>query len=110
MPKSPTATLVKEVKERFRNKGKQDINDSPLQSKKEEGFVLNGESVMIGDPEISFGTGRGQVKLKGSEAIEAGGWALRLLLLARAVSVVLKAIAVLGGVAVAHLLLQILSS
>ena len=37
-------------------------------------------------PEISFGAGRNQVTLKGSEAIKAGGWTLRLLFVAKAVA------------------------
>jgi hypothetical protein len=36
-------------------------------------------------PEVHLGTGKSQISLKGKEAIRAAGWALRLLLLARAV-------------------------
>jgi hypothetical protein len=41
-----------------------------------------------GIPEISIGSGRGQVKLKGKEAIEASGWALRVLFIAKAIALV----------------------
>ena len=59
--------------------------------------TMTGERVMSGNriPEISFGAGRGQVKLKGKESIDAGGWALRLLFVARAVAYVVTPGAVL---------------
>jgi hypothetical protein len=43
-------------------------------------------------PEFSFGKGRTQICLKGKEAIQAGGWAIRTLLLARAFAVLVPAI------------------
>jgi hypothetical protein len=40
----------------------------------------------MSDPEISIGSGKTQVILRGRDAIRAAGWALRLLLFARAAS------------------------
>jgi len=45
-------------------------------------------------PEFSFGKGRTQINLKGKEAIQAGGWAIRTLLVARAFAVLVPAIAI----------------
>jgi hypothetical protein len=38
-------------------------------------------------PEITFGTGKSRVTLRGSQAIRAAGWTLRFLLIARALSI-----------------------
>jgi hypothetical protein len=46
----------------------------------------------MSEPEFSFGNGRNQIKLKGSEAIRAGGWSIRALLLARAAAILVPAI------------------
>jgi hypothetical protein len=43
--------------------------------------------------EISLGSGKSQVVLKGREAIRAAGWALRLLLISRAVATLTVSIA-----------------
>lgn len=48
----------------------------------------------MSDPEFSFGKGRNQINLKGKEAIREGGWAIRGLLLARAMAILLPAFAV----------------
>jgi hypothetical protein len=40
-------------------------------------------------PEVIFGSGKGQISLRGREAIRAAGWALRLLLYARALKILL---------------------
>jgi len=45
-------------------------------------------------PEFSFGKGRTQINLKGKVAIQAGGWAIRMLLAARAFALLLPAIAI----------------
>jgi hypothetical protein len=45
-------------------------------------------------PEFSFGKGRTQINLRGKEAIKAGGWAIRTLLVARAFALLLPAIAI----------------
>jgi hypothetical protein len=42
----------------------------------------------MSDPEFSFGKGRNQINLKGKDAIREGGWAIRTLLLARALAIV----------------------
>jgi hypothetical protein len=34
-------------------------------------------------PEISFGYGLGQIRIRGKEALRAAGWAVRFLLVAR---------------------------
>jgi hypothetical protein len=48
-------------------------------------------------PEVIFGSGKSQISLRGREAIRAAGWALRMLLFARAVRVLL--LFPLGGMA-----------
>jgi hypothetical protein len=48
-------------------------------------------------PEFSFGEGRFKINLKGEEAIRAGGWAIRCLLLARALAILVPTV---GGIAV----------
>ena len=48
----------------------------------------------MSDPEFSFGKGRGQINLKGKDAIREGGWSIRALLLARALAILLPAIAI----------------
>jgi len=40
-------------------------------------------------PEFSFGDGKNKVSIKGREAIRAAGWALRLLLFARAMNMLI---------------------
>jgi len=40
------------------------------------------------DPEFSFGKGWGHIALRGKEAIHQGGWAIRALLLARGLAIV----------------------
>jgi hypothetical protein len=47
----------------------------------------------MSDPEFSFGNGRNQIKLKGSEAIKAGGWTIRALLLAKAAAILVPVLA-----------------
>jgi len=47
----------------------------------------------MSDPEFSFGQGRNQIILKGDKAIREGGWSIRALLLARAMAILLPAIA-----------------
>jgi hypothetical protein len=48
----------------------------------------------MSEPEFSFGKGRGQIKIKGSDAIRESGWSIRALLLARAMAILLPAIAI----------------
>ncbi len=48
----------------------------------------------MSDPEFSFGKGRSQINLKGKDAIREGGWSIRALLLARALAILLPAIAI----------------
>ena len=60
--------------------------ESPLFDRTLSGAKERRESVMS-EPEVSFGNGRNQIKLKGSEAIRAGGWSIRVLLLARAAAI-----------------------
>jgi hypothetical protein len=50
------------------------------------------------DPEISIGSGRSQIVLKGREAIRAAGWTLRFLLFARGVSLLGVGLAVAAAV------------
>jgi hypothetical protein len=45
------------------------------------------------DPEFSFGYGRYRINLKGKDAIRAGGWSIRVLLLARAMAILFPAVA-----------------
>ncbi len=40
----------------------------------------------MGDPEISIGSGKTQITLRGREAIRAAGWPLRFLLFAYAIA------------------------
>jgi hypothetical protein len=44
-------------------------------------------------PEFTFGKGRTQINLKGRDAIREGGWSIRALLLARALAILVPAIA-----------------
>jgi hypothetical protein len=43
----------------------------------------------MSEPEFSFGRGRNQIKLKGNEAIRAGGVAIRFLLFSKGIAIVL---------------------
>jgi hypothetical protein len=43
----------------------------------------------MSEPEISFGSGKGQVVLKGRDAIRAAGWAVPLVLLAKAAAILI---------------------
>jgi hypothetical protein len=43
----------------------------------------------MSEPEFSFGSGRNQIKLKGNEAIREGGPAIRFLLRAKGIAIVL---------------------
>lgn len=47
------------------------------------------------EPEFSFGKGRNQISLKGADAIREARWAIRALLVARALAVVLAGSAIL---------------
>jgi hypothetical protein len=46
------------------------------------------------EPEFEFGSGRGKISLKGRDAIRAGGWTIRALLVARALRILLPALAI----------------
>jgi hypothetical protein len=54
-------------------------------------------------PEFSFGKGRNQIVLKGKAAIREGGWAIRFLLISRALAVLLSALAVVSAIFLFHL-------
>jgi hypothetical protein len=55
---------------------------------------------VMGDPEISFGSGKSLIVLKGRDAIRAAGWALRFLLFARGASNLLLSTAVVVACAI----------
>jgi hypothetical protein len=52
----------------------------------------------MSDPEISFGSGKSLIVLKGRESIRAAGWALRYLLFARATMMLMLSGGGIGGV------------
>jgi hypothetical protein len=43
----------------------------------------------MSEPEVLFGRGRNQIKLKGVEAIRSGGGAIRFLLFSKGIAIVL---------------------
>jgi hypothetical protein len=46
-------------------------------------------------PEVTVGTGRSQVKLRGIEAINAAGWTVKLILIAKAAAIVMISVGAL---------------
>jgi hypothetical protein len=46
----------------------------------------------MNNPEFSFRSGRYQIDIKGRDAIREGGWAIRWLIIARALAIALPAI------------------
>jgi hypothetical protein len=73
----------------------------PLSSRALQNIVFAGESDMS-DPEFLFGRGRHQISLKGREAIREGGWAIRLLLVARALAISLPVLAAVIALVMWH--------
>jgi hypothetical protein len=52
----------------------------------------------MSDPEFTFGNGRNHISLKGREAIREGGWSIRLLLTARALAILIPALAAAAAI------------
>jgi len=53
----------------------------------------------MAEPQVSIGKGRTQIVLRGEKAIEAVGWTVRLLIIARAIVLVLAPLVTLLGIA-----------
>jgi hypothetical protein len=43
----------------------------------------------MAEPQVLIGRGRSQIVLRGKDAIEAGGWTVKLLFIARAVAIMM---------------------